>query len=166
MLTYEWVTGARFNVEAQAIGERCERLRKKNGGRVTPQLIVSDGKSKASPLHPCFEWDEARAAEQFRLTQARSVLRSLVVVVDERMPIPVRAFLSVRVELDDEDDDASGDRMAYTSVLDAMSDPLLREQVLNSALRELRSWRSKYHRLNELARLFSAIDEQLEIGQV
>jgi hypothetical protein len=157
-MVYEWASGARFPAEAQAIGDRCELLRKRHGGTVAPEHVLEDAEKKSSPLHSCFEWNDERAAHEYRLTQARLVLRSLVVVVDERVPEPVRAFVSVRTV---DEDDAPSRR--YTAIADALEDSVMREQLLESARREIKSWRSKYQRLDELAAIFSVVDEQLEI---
>jgi hypothetical protein len=43
-------------------------------GGITPELVVADAQSPASPLHSLFEWNDGAAAHQWRLQQARRVL--------------------------------------------------------------------------------------------
>lgn len=153
-MVYEWATGSRLEAKPQEVGERIEQIRTINAGSVTPELLVDDARAEDSPLHSCFEWDDGRAAEKFRLDQARLVLRSIVVSVTEDRRLPVRAFVAI------ERNDDEG--KVYTSVQEALGTDALREQLLNNALREVQSWRRRYSRLKELASVFGAID-QLEL---
>lgn len=50
-------------------------------GRLTPDEVLAAARDQASPLHDSFEWDEAKAAHAHRLDQARSLIRSVMVVV-------------------------------------------------------------------------------------
>ena len=44
-------------------------------GRVTPEIVVEAARDPASPLHSAFTWDDAQAAHEHRLAQARVLLR-------------------------------------------------------------------------------------------
>lgn len=159
MTQYLWNEGARFGgVDAQRVGERIEQLQDERGGRIRPEEIVQDAESSDSPLHRCFEWNDAKAAQAFRVDQARLILRSLVIKSGPKVPMASRAFVAVMTGAD------KASEKSYVAIGDALEDPVLREQVLDSARRELRSLRAKYARLQELARIFEAID-QLEIEQ-
>lgn len=162
MPTYQWARGVRFNVDPQAAGDRIEAIRRKHGGEVRPHHLVADAR-RGGPLRACFTWDDAEAAREYRLEQARRILRGLVTVVDERRPEPVRAFVAVRSETDHPENEEGDDGRSYVAIAEALDDPAMREQVLNAALSELRSWRQKYKRLQELARLFAAVDTQLDL---
>lgn len=153
-MIYEWARGSRFEAKPQEIGERIEQIRTINAGFVTPELLVDDARAEESPLHPCFEWDDTAAAMKYRLDQARLVLRSITVSIAEDRRLPIRAFVSV--ERDD------GEGRTYTSIREALGDTGMREQLLGNALSEIKSWRSRYSRLKELADVFAAVD-QLEL---
>jgi hypothetical protein len=43
-------------------------------GRLTPEQVLTDARKKTSPIHDAFEWDDSKAAEQFRLSQARHLI--------------------------------------------------------------------------------------------
>lgn len=159
-MVYQWKSGARIEADPQKVGERVEKLSKLNGGGVTAERLLSDARNPKSPLHPCFEWDDAKAAEAHRIAQAGHVLRCLVKVeAHERKPVPVRAFVPVFREPDAE-------RREYVGITDALNDPLMREQVIASARRELAAWREKYRLYDELAELFEVIDRQFELAVV
>lgn len=154
-MTYEWKIGSRLTADAQAVGIRLEQLRALHGGHLTAKAVVRDGRRPGSPLEPCFEWDDSRAAEKFREEQARYVLRSIVQVereTDDSEPKTFRAFVVV----------TEGEDEHYTAVTDAMRDPALRQQILQRAFRELDQWRERYREYEELAAVFVAADAARE----
>lgn len=147
---YKWRAHAGVPIPAQAAGEELERIRTKNNGRLAQDDVVEEARDKKSPLHPAFEWNDKRAAQQYRLSQAGYVIRMLSVtyVEGENQTAPLRAFVNVS-----RDEDRS-----YTSIAHAMSDDELREQVLARALKELQDWQARYSELEEFASVFSSIE--------
>lgn len=147
---YKWRAHAGVPIPAQVAGEELERIRTVNNGRLAQETVVEEARDKKSPLHPAFEWNDKRAAHQYRLSQAGYVIRMLSVsyVEGEKKTAPIRAFVNVS-----RDEDRS-----YTSIAHAMSDDELREQVLARALKELNDWRERYSELEEFAGLFATIE--------
>ena len=94
MTNYQWRNGSRIRggVDAQAAGEELDRIRDKHNG-LQPQDVVDESKPDEAPLHPCFEWDDAAAANEHRKHQARTLVRSIEVVYPEAEPEP--AFIHV-----------------------------------------------------------------------
>lgn len=150
-MVYRWKDAASVKVDAQAAGEELERLRIRANGRLDSRDVVEAARAADSPLHPAFEWNDAKAAERWRHEQAGYMIRSIEVVVDrpDGEAAPIRAFVSVK-----RDEDRS-----YTSVAHAMSDADLRAQVIADALKELVAWRDRHAELTELAAVFVAIDQ-------
>lgn len=151
-MIYQWKQGARVpsSADAQKVGEELERIRVKHNGRLEPEWVVHNAKSPRNPMHDLFEWDDNVAAQNFRVDQARSVIRSVDVVVEEAPQMkPMRAFVSVVQERD----------RSYTSVQHAMSDDDLRKQLIAQAYTELEAWQKRYAELIELADVFAAIDQ-------
>ena len=72
-----------------------ERLRElENDGRLQPADVVTDARDPTSPLHSHFEWDDGAAAERYRLSQARSLIRSVKINVTVReMPLSVVGYV-------------------------------------------------------------------------
>ncbi|NIT79539.1 MAG: hypothetical protein GWN58_32805 [Anaerolineae bacterium] len=160
---YTWKPAARRNKvardhDAQTVGVYIEELRRSQGGYLSPEDVVNAAKSKKSPIHTCFIWNDRSAAHQHRLTQARWLLQNLTVtcvyanhqVVETE---PQRVFVVVT-------DEEEGD--VFTSINDAMSKAAERRQLVKRALRELKAWRRKYGILRELAKICEAIDSQLD----
>lgn len=50
-------------------------------GRLTPDTVIAEAADSNSPLHPLFEWDDAAAAREHRLDQARTIIREVIVTV-------------------------------------------------------------------------------------
>jgi hypothetical protein len=85
---------------AQLVGEEMERL-ESSGLKVTPENLLQSARRKASPIHHLFEWDDKSAATQWRVTQARMFIRSVVVIV-ANVRKPVRAVFSIKTNGDRE----------------------------------------------------------------
>lgn len=153
-MEYQWKKAAQLgSLDAQKVGEQLESIRLERG-HLTPEMVLRAAKSRRSPLHGGFTWDDGEAAQAWRLNEARYLLR-MVVMIREDAPDkePIRAFVVVR---DDEGE------WEYTSTVAAMSNAVLRQQVLARALKELEAWRDRYDELEELAGVFAAIDQMNE----
>lgn len=154
-MVYEWAPDASIrSVDAQIAGERLEQLRKRAGGLLTAEAIVNDARPEDAPLHPCFEWNDQVAAENFRREQARHVIRGVRVVMDRGNDsvLPVRAFVNV----------VQGESRGYSSTAYVMGEAELRAQVLQNAWRDLETFRTRYRELEELSEVFNAADKVLE----
>lgn len=149
-MIYQWKEGSRISIDAQAAGEEMERIRVVNNGRLDAKDVVIAAAEAASPLHEHFEWNDAAAAERWRLEQAGHLIRCITVEIGEHEGTePIRAFVSV---VRDED-------RSFTSIQHAMSDVDLRKQVISQAWTELEAWRKRHAELIEFARVFTAIDQ-------
>jgi len=150
---YKWKPKSMIPVDADVAGNQLETIRQRNNDRLTPAAVVDDARPKSSPLHPAFEWRDKIAAKKYREDQARHMIRSIVVVpqiVDGgEQRDPIRAFVSVTRDED----------TAYTSIVHAMSESELRDQIVQRAWRELLSWRQRYHEYEELASICRQIDK-------
>ena len=82
-------------VKAQDAGEELERIQQFHG-KVTPDIVVDEARPIDSPLHNVFEWDDEKAAENYRHSQARVLIRSIEVIKPEGNTEPV--FIHVQTE--------------------------------------------------------------------
>ena len=148
---FQWKDGAKISkISAQKAGERFDQLRAKHG-EVTPALVVDDARPVNALLHPLFEWNNTRAADQYRLYQARHILNSIVTVNPEKPDAKPMRYLLVVNE--------TGEGRSYVPTPIIMSDAQLRAQVISRALREARAWQARYQEYMELAAIFAAIEE-------
>lgn len=155
---FRWKDGARApaGLSAAAVAQRLEEIRERTGA-LTPEAVVDDARPEGSPLHPAFEWNDRKAAEEYRKEQARHLIRSIVIDarrLDVAAPAPVRAFFVVRP--------AAEAREEYVPVRVVMLDAALRRQVLERALTELRQFQVKYAALRELTAAIGAVIERFE----
>lgn len=152
-IIYGWVPGRGIaGIDSQSVGEELGRIHE-DAGELTPTVVLKAARRKRSPLHDAFEWDDAKAAEDHRLWQARYLIGSVIIrsVEGEDTP-PVRAFVSV----------AAGTGREYVPTVEARSDPFLREQILERACSEALAWRRRYSDLAEFAGVVAVIDETVE----
>jgi len=84
------------NDDIQAIGETLDVLTSNNGGKLTPTIVVKEASKKNSVLHEYFEWDNTKAAKQWRIQQARNIIAGVAeVVIIKTKPSIKRSFFSV-----------------------------------------------------------------------
>lgn len=135
----------------KSVREELEEIRDANDGLLRPEDVVEFAKDKKTALHNEFEWDDTEAAHQFRLQQARYVIRlNINVIPTDQGEIAVPMYVSL-----------VSDRVhnnGYRTLTDVMADDDLREEFLAQALGELQRVRKKYEKLLELEPVFSAID--------
>ena len=89
-MRYEFAEGFKAPATPSVVGKELERLKEKYDGRLKPEILVAEARHKTSPLHPCFEWNNDKAAEQFRLLQAERLIVSVRVIIEEREEKVVR----------------------------------------------------------------------------
>jgi len=64
-----------------AIQQELESIRRSAGGLLRPEDVVEFARSPETALHEEFTWDDSEAAHQYRLWQARQVIRVNVTVI-------------------------------------------------------------------------------------
>ena len=154
-----WRKGYHGKIDATVAATELDKIKDDNGGVLTAGIVVQKAKSKRSKLHPAFEWDDAKAADEFRLNQARNMMNSIEVVYPEHpKQRPVRKY-HVVTEKPKMDQPA---RKVYQTTREIMQDPIMRDEVLANAIREALSFRRKYAELQELAGVFAALDEFIQ----
>lgn len=64
-----------------SVAEELATIQEREGA-LTPPLVVDAARPEDAVLHPVFEWDNEKAAEAYRMKQARELIRAVEVVVD------------------------------------------------------------------------------------
>src|SRR5262245_44057464 len=64
------------------IRKALERIYKRDGS-VTASAVVDAASKESSPLHNYFTWDDSEAAHQYRLTQARTLIKRVRVIAPD-----------------------------------------------------------------------------------
>lgn len=126
-------------------------------GALTPANIVAESSTPDSAFHEFFQWDDTAAAIEHRKHQARQIVRSLVIHREEGDHV-VKAPRYVSVVTDSSPE--------YLETEKAIGNRNLRRQVLEKAMRDLRSWQTRYRGLVELAEMNELIENLLKLDEV
>ena len=141
------------------VDEVLRDLIKRNGGSITPEIVLREAKKSKSPLHSHFNWDDGDAANRWRLSQASELIRRVKVtmIVSPEKSIRVRAFMNVTPKCEDVDGDCDETPSAgvYVTIENAMDNH--REEILARAMSELVCVKNKYLHLKELGEVWEAI---------
>ena len=110
----------------EAIQRRITDIAEKNGGKITPDMVVADAKKASSPLHDQFDWNDKTAAEKYRKQVARQLIRSVKIEIETDTRI-VSTVCYVR-------DPEVGDEQGYVDVGVLRNDEDLAREALTSEL--------------------------------
>lgn len=150
--------GVHVKSKAAVIYSELERVRELGDGDISLQTLVDESKPKDAALHVEFDWHGATAANKWRLIQGRKLVQSIQIIhVDSA---PTRVYESVRV-VEVEQGKSAKPKRVFRTVQDIMSDPVTRGELLAQAFREGAAFRRRFRGLQELAKVFAALDEVL-----
>lgn len=125
-----------------------EQIRKENGELLRPIDVVKYAEDPKTALHSHFTWDDENAAREYRLEEARRLIRVAVTILPH-YDKPIRVFVSLK-------EDRLVEGGGYRTIVEVMSDEDLRLQLIKEALADLQAWERKYNVLTELAPIFEA----------
>jgi hypothetical protein len=125
-----------------------KKISEDNDGILKAEDVVKFAKNKKTALHKKFTWDDNKAAHQYRLWQARELIRVTVELLPHDNK-EHKAWVSI-------ERDRYTPGGGYRALVDVMSDETLRNLLLDQAFREFESWKAKYVELKELAPIFAA----------
>ena len=157
MIQAKWKTGygsLHHGADAQLVAEEILAI----GEDVTPQQIVDAARNRSSELHKCFTWDNRKAAQKWRLFEARQVVCHLVLQPkeEEDTPLPeVRAFFK----------GPAGEGYKPATVIFRKENEYL--AMLGRAQTELQAFSRKYSILSdleEMQRLLNTVDRMIQEG--
>jgi hypothetical protein len=125
----------------KTVKEELQALSELHGGNLSPQIVVDFARDATTALHARFEWDNTKAADEYRLHQARMVLATVRYQDDTGKTR--RMFVSLTED--------RGTSNSYTHTAIVMSDAEKRRRLANMAVRELESAQERYSELTEIA---------------
>ena len=89
-MKYNWKESANFKADVNKIKIELDNI----GNDFSPHEIVEKAKNSKTELYKCFEWDNKKCGDKFRLDQARQLVRSIV-IIPEKETIEIRAYESI-----------------------------------------------------------------------
>lgn len=143
-MVYQWKQASYIKADANVAGKMCEQLERTVG--LTAKSLLDANRPENAPLHNEFEWNDSKAAEQYREQQARHIINCLCIVPESNDEQPVRAFFTIA-------------QSQYENLSVLLSTQEKTDSLLNMALRELRSFQNKYSTLKKLQPVFDAIEK-------
>lgn len=127
-------------LEPQIAGEVLQQLHETHG-KLESETVVKAASDPSSPLHPAFTWDDVEAAHHWRVSEAQSLIRN-VVVVNTAGVEQHRAFYSVVMQ---------GEAPAYQSAQVIAADPNKYHSALQQSLSSLAGIERSLDQLKQLA---------------
>ncbi len=155
--------GFRVKGDPNVIDAELEKIRAKSvSGDAEAEDIVKIASNPKNPLHEEFVWDDSVAGHQFRLQQARYLVRAIEVIY-ETVPmgraqkvklVRVPAYSNLRPK-------GPSEGRGYTRTVEIVDDPQLRQQLLAEAYRDIERFKLKYAILEEFGDLMDAMNRTL-----
>ena len=138
-------------VPADVVGSIMEEIEEEFGA-VTKENFLDRARPSDSPTHALFEWNDAVAAEKYRLGRSGRIINNLDIQITHKdnKPRQVRAFVNVS---------DGKDKGSFIGIVRAMSNNDTRRRVINNALAELNAFKAKYASYKEFAGVFKEIDK-------
>lgn len=132
------------------IQAELEQIRAKHDGVLHAEDVVEYARDQTTALHAKFDWDDTEAAHNWRISQAREVIRVSVTTLPQTST-SVHCYVSLP------SDRATGG--GYRHVADVMGDEQRRAEMLATARKELERFERRYSELAELVPVFEAAKE-------
>jgi hypothetical protein len=146
-----WKPGYRVKgVDVEKAHAVIKRIDKRDGG-ATAQALVDAGRSKRSPIHAAFTWDDTAAAEKCRLAEGAYLLRAIE-IKDERNQTVGPAWVNLEITKGDDRE------RSWHSLKEISSNPELREQAIRKVMVHLHALRERLAQFSELMPIVDAID--------
>lgn len=130
---------SKYTAELDAIADA-------HGGKLFPHDVVNAARNPNSVLHGCFEWDDSVAAEEYRLHQARKLIRVQTTMLPHHAK-PVHAFVSLTTDRAEDG--------GYLPIQSILSNENLLIQMKADAARELEIFTRKFHSIDDLQPLIA-----------
>lgn len=94
---YAWkIASLAKGINVQDAVKELDRI-KSIYGSLTPENVLDASRLKTAVLHNLFNWDDAKAAEHYRLQQARTILNNIEVkVISNGQPKQIAVYEVIR----------------------------------------------------------------------
>jgi len=155
-VVYEWrnrtaAHGYGAGLGAQVAGEEMERIRSKHGV-LSKTTVVIEASNKNNPLHNFFEWNNEKAAEKHRLSQAGGLIRELRVRVttEDKEQKSVRAYVQVAPP--------ESEKASYHPIINVLNDNSMRLQLEKQCEVDIKTFRKKYAEIKAVRNIIREMD--------
>lgn len=155
---YQWGEGYQPKLDANIVGGVVEQIEDEYGS-VTKEIFLEKSRPEDSATHSLFEWDNDKAAENYRLEQARKTIGCLRVVYSspKNADVPVKAFVNVS---------EFTEKAQYRNIEVVMNDEDSKETYLTRIRHELNSFVRRNQNVEELADILIETGKNLKKGLI
>ena len=152
---YYFRKGCRISLNAERTWGELEEIKRRNIYKMLepPEVVDYARENPDSELHKGFEWDDSKAAEQYRLQQARQIIYNIrIIQVEDDVNVDVAKTVEYipYTHLDT----ISG----YRSTIEVYKNEEDYEQLKQQAYRDLLYWSKKYNNIVEFKQIFEDIE--------
>lgn len=145
---YYYQRGVSFPVAADVVGPELKRI-EESEGPLKPERVLEIASDPESPIHPCFTWDDAAAAQQHRLNEARRLIRSVQVYIQgPRKPMRVPCYINVKTP---------EHGRVYLPAEKVVEDQELINQIREHLTTVIENYERKYHHISQVFDLLQEI---------
>lgn len=161
--TFKFRSGCRVpaGVKPDTVAAELERIRRANGG-VKPEDVIEAASDGNSPIHNVFDWDDSTAAHEYRLIQARQLIRAVVVIYPDTTPR--KMYVHVNRPADDEEND--GVSGVYQPMRLVVQDADMFDMARAALQGKLESARNSVNELMDVASEFGASQPRIKSVEI
>lgn len=140
-------------VKIDSVAAELRRIYRANGNRLYPPHVIKAAEDPDNVLHSHFVWDDSKAANEYRLIQARHLISRVKIVTPASSTEnrKVRAYHALR-----------SDQSGYRHLRDCMSSPEIMAALVEQFAGDLDRLRERYESIKDTARarkVFAVIEE-------
>lgn len=152
MIVGSWAINGIIKADANKVANEMYSIGKTNGNdEFTPQELVNYARSNPnSELHKCFEWNDTVAAEKYRISQARDVIRYLRITVPDEEGNTEKTNVRLFVSTNNRDNNYKATEIVFQNKTEY-------DKLLAEAMAELKAFKQKYKGIKELGKIFALI---------
>lgn len=104
-------------------------------GLLMPERVIDAARDATSPMHAHFIWDNDEAAHKYRMHQARTLINSVEITINQQAPVTVNAFVSL-----------PSDRVhggGYRTVETVLNNDFMRAQLVEDIRKHIEKWEAR-----------------------
>jgi hypothetical protein len=73
-----------FSGNAGPVYRELEKIRANHNGQLLAEDVLNAARNPRSPLYKYFQWNDQKAAHQYRMWTARSLIRSIIIIENKK----------------------------------------------------------------------------------
>ena len=138
-MTYKWKS-AGFKGNATKVGKELEGI-EQTSELTNVNVLEYARNNKNSELNKCFEWDDTKAGEKYRLIQANNIMQSISIVINDEPEETTKAFVNIKTK---------EETKVFKNIVSVLENDEEYLQLKQKAERDFISYKEKYNKILKL----------------